>query len=307
MLEAYGRQGKVEQVLQTADNLRRDGFGANETLLQALMIALGRCGARAEVDKLWAQARENKWPSRYTWNSYVSALIRCKDFAAAEAVYKEMKAAKGKNTAPNRQTYIHLLSHLVRTGNKADMTKAERYVAEMRKDVAVVDIIYHQLMEGWLNVGEHDKAVALLEDMRKNNVRISSTTYDCLIHGCLKQKWLPKADVLLLDLMDAHLRPFASTLKHLANAHREAGNTKRATEVEALIEKYKRPEPTPDPLLKVNELWKKHQLDHPVELIAKKLHDAVQTAERQKKKHDTVLQEFLLKQAQSVRAAQAKV
>lgn len=248
MLQALGEQGKTDQVLQTAENLRRDGFGTNEKLLQQLLVSLSKCKATAEVDKVWEELKGLKAASRYSWNTYILSLINLGDFARAEKAYKEM--VKAPRMRPDRETFTYLITHLVRAGTQQDMAKALSYVTEMRRrNVAVTAPVYHLIMQGWLKLGDHAKAVEQLDDMRKNSVVISSATYHVLITGCIAAKMLPKADVLLLDTIDAHLSPQIGTLKALAAAHTEAGNAKRAEEVTKLIEVYKVVPPAPMPEL----------------------------------------------------------
>lgn len=244
MFEALGLQGKTEQLLQVAENMRKEGLGTNERLLQQLLVSLGSCKAKGEVLKVWEEIKAQKAPSRYSWNSFILALLRCGDFPSAENAYKEMLKQRVR---PDKDTFAHLIAALAQVGNAQEMTKAVGLVAEMRRrKLAVLAPIHNLIMQGWLKLGDYDKAVQQLEVMRKNNVIISPLSYHVLITGCIANKLLAKADVLLYDLTtDAHLRPRDETLRALADAHKEAGNAQRAEEVLKMLEVYKIKPPAP--------------------------------------------------------------
>lgn len=231
--------------MQTADNLRKEGFGTNERILQQLLVSLGQCKAKAEVTKVWEELKALKEPSRYSWNSYLLAVLRCGDYDGAEKVFQNMQ--KQKYMRPDRNTFLHLLGFLTQVGDAQAMTKALGLLAEMRRrSIAVTAPVHHLLMQGWLKMGDLEKALEQLSVMRKNNVVISPLTYHVLISGCIANKLLPKADVLLYELTtEAHLRPMDDTLKSLAAAHKEAGNATRAEEVTQLLDVYKFKPPTP--------------------------------------------------------------
>ncbi|KAE9408208.1 hypothetical protein BT96DRAFT_849882 [Gymnopus androsaceus JB14] len=135
----------------------------------------------------------------FSFSTILSALLKMGREDATEVVFRLM-AKQG--VKPNTATYTALIDHQMKERDEAHLNGALRMLSRMEGDSSIAPniVTYTAILAGihrgdpWLSKQKEDDFTrAILERMKRNNVRLNTRAYNILLKSCLNGNRLDQA------------------------------------------------------------------------------------------------------------------
>lgn len=233
MIKAFGQVGDIDRMWELwAEIPARE---VTSVTLGCMVEALVNSGYNEDawqlVHKLWEDEVTRPLVNTITYSTLMKGFAMSKKPDRIQMLYKEMLQ---RNLSVNTITYNTMLNALVRSDLTSQVPEILEHMKAANPPVLPDIITYSTIIKGYCNVGELDKSLALVEEMKTTSgLCPDEVMYNSLLDGCAKQQRLEEALHILDEMQRAKVAPSNYTLSIVIKL---LGRAKRLDQAFALVE-----------------------------------------------------------------------
>ncbi|KAI8141307.1 hypothetical protein BJV82DRAFT_620072 [Fennellomyces sp. T-0311] len=182
LLSARARLGCLQSIEQTFDEMERHRVKPNDRTLNIALDIYGKLDLRGNLEQalssiLKSMGKSKQSPDVITYATTIRNAVLNRDLRTAERTFKAMME---KGVMPNEYVFAHLAVGYVQLG---DMDKAHAIIQMMRASPFNLQPTVHvftPLIQGYAKSFEYDKAYNVFSDMVDQGIPANLTTYTIL-------------------------------------------------------------------------------------------------------------------------------
>ena len=168
-------------------------------------------------------------PSVVTYNSLIDAYVRNN---ASEKAWNVLDEMKKDGIDPDNFTYSTLIKSIKEESQASDLEKAFKLLEYIKSEGKVKpdEILYNVLLDACISVKKLDKAIQLIEIMKKpeNSVKPDVISFNTIIKGCGHSKNMKLAFDVFEDMRKQNISPNDVTYNSLIDVCVRCSNISRA-------------------------------------------------------------------------------
>lgn len=222
LLEALCGADRIPDAMETVATMGEKGLATSLKAAEPIVKALSK--SAESVDQGFSILQKLKSDGKAVDTTAFNAVIKAADsLEDANKVMAVFSQADALQVTPNIETYLTLLSACTKAGA---IPQAEYLLDDMDKrklewrsaaDTPLSPAMYTQLIELYLTAEEnYEPAFGLLEDMKKEKVRVPLQAYEMLVKKCVAMGD-SRSQPLLQEMQAGGYKPSKGLIEYVRN------------------------------------------------------------------------------------------
>jgi len=225
-LNSYSSQTEITKTMDLIDTMDEP---MDEVLLSSVVEACVRIGQPDLLEAKLKQLRDSPTPiaisGSHTYGSLIKAYGRAQDINGIWRCWKEMRS---NHIKPTSITLGCMVEAIV---SNADTEGAYDLIQQIKDDEqcrgALNDVIYCSILKGFTRERKMDRALAVYEESKDQNIDLSVVMYNTLLDGCARCGRMEQVANILEDMKTHNIKANVITYSTMLKGYCQNGDIQK--------------------------------------------------------------------------------